>query len=231
MSVPPTDTQIRRLSRVCRERLGHPRQLSAPEGYPDSLALCVIDALHSTGVNHAAVRKVVTRYRTHRVAGGGNPETDGAVALLGTFHDLGSADAWAREIGNRDRVSGQPDAPSRAEAVEAAATALSDIEIYSAADLREVTTYPDLLPTVQAAWTGVIGQGSGVTWRHLLMLAGVPEVAADRTIVRFEAGALGLAPAAVAPDFAGEAITRVAADLAVAPAVLDQAAWRWQRSH
>jgi hypothetical protein len=230
MSVPPTDTQIRRLSRVCRERLGHPRQLSAPEGYPDGLALCVIDVLHSTGVNHAAVRKVVARYRAHRAAEGGNPETDGAVALLGTFHDLGSADAWAREIGNRDRLPGPADAPTRAETVEAAATALSDIEIYSAADLREVTTYPDLLPTVRAAWTGVAGQGSGVTWHHLLMLAGVPEVTPDRTIVRFVAGALGLAPATVDPEFAGEALNRAAADLAVTPTVLDHAAWRWQRS-
>jgi hypothetical protein len=216
---------------VCRDRLGNPRLLKAPEGYPDSLALCTIDSIQSTGETYASVRKVVARYRAHRTAQDGRPDTDGVVALLGTFHDVGSADMWARTIGNGNRTSSGPDAPLKAFAIEAAATALSDIEIYSAADLREVATYADFNPIVRSAWTGVVGQNSGVTWRHLLMLAGVPGVKPDRTIIRFVANALGLDLAEVPPDFAAEAVERTAAELAVSPTALDHAAWRWQRTH
>lgn len=226
----PTETQIRRLARVCRDRLGNPRLLSAPDGYPDSLALCIIDSIQSTGATYASVKKVLARYRAHRMAQGGDPETDGAVALLGTFHDLGSAELWARTIGTGNRTSTDPSAPLKAVAIESAATALSDIELYSAADLREVATYPELRVTVEAAWTGVVGQVSGVTWRHLLMLAGVPGVKPDRTVIRFVASALSLDPAAIALPFAAEAIERTAIDLSVSPTALDHAVWRWQRS-
>lgn len=227
----PTETQIRRLARVCRDRLGNPRLLRVPDGYPDSLALCTIDAIQSTGVTYANVKKVLSRYRAYRLEQGGNAETDGLVALLGTFHDLGSAESWARTIGTGDRASSEPDSPLKAVAIESAATALSDIEIYSAADLREVATYADLIPVVQAAWTGVVGQRSGVTWRYLLLLAGVPGVETDRVLIRFVASALSLEPAAVEPPFATESIERAAADLSISPTTLGHAAWRWQRAH
>ncbi len=226
----PTETQIRRLARVCRERLGQPRLLRAPEGYPDSLAMCAIDAVQSTGTPHASVKKVIARYRAYRLAQGGNPETDGVVALLGTFHDLGPADIWARTIGTGDRTSTEPGAPLKAAAIESAATSLSDIEIYSAADLREVATYPDMIPIVQTAWTGVVGQQSGVTWRHLLILTGVPGVKPDRMIIRFVASALGLKPADVDAAFAAEAIERAAGELGISSTTLDHAGWRWQRA-
>lgn len=90
--------------------------------------------------------------------------------------------------------------------------------------------YPELKATVRAAWTSVVGQGSGVTWRYLLMLAGVPGMKPDRMIIRFVASALSLDPVAIAPPFAAEAIERTAADLSVSPTTLDHAAWRWQRA-
>jgi hypothetical protein len=102
--------------------------------------------------------------------------------------------------------------------------------MYSTADLREVATYPDFLPAVEAAWTGVAGQRSGVTWRSLLTMAGVPGVKPDRTIIRFVAGTLSLDLSAVEPEFAVQAIERTADELGVSPTVLDHAAWRWQRS-
>jgi hypothetical protein len=230
VDVQPTEAQLRRLARVCRDRLGNPRLLKVPDGYPDSLALCTIDAIQSTGVTPASVQKVIARYRAHRIALGGNPETDGIVALLGSFHDIGTAELWARTVGNDNRVSSEPDAPLKAVVIESAATALSDIEIYSAADLREVATYAEFRPAVEAAWTGVAGQRSGVTWRSLLTLAGVPGVKPDRVIMRFVAGAVGLDAGVVEPDFAVEAIERTAADLGVPSTALDHAAWKWQRA-
>jgi hypothetical protein len=230
--VEPTDTQIRRLAHACRDRLGSPHRLPVPEGYPESLALCIIDAIQSAGPAGASAGKVVARYRRVRLAHGGDPETDGGVALLGTFHDAGSAEEWGRTIGTGDRTSGEPDAPRKAHAVEAAATTLTDLEIYSAADLREVTRLTDgFHDMVREAWAAVPGQRSGLTWRSLLTLAGVPGVKPDRIITRFVAGALGVDPSGLEPEHAASALDRAAGMLSVTPAALDHAAWRWQRAH
>jgi hypothetical protein len=227
--VQPTEAQIVRLRRICRERLGN-RTLQAPPAYLDSLALCVIDAVQSSGVGGATVGRVIERYRAHRLAQGGDPETDGAVALLGSFHDLRSSRTWAREIGTAERISSDPAAPLKAEVIEAAANALSDIELYSAADLREVVTYPDLIATVHAAWTTATADRAPATWRRLLTVAGVPGVRPDRHTVRFVAIALSVPPRSLTPEFAADAVERVAATLSAPPAALDQAMSRWQRA-
>lgn len=39
------------------------RGAEAPERYPDSLALCFVDSVQSTGVKYPSVEKVVARYR------------------------------------------------------------------------------------------------------------------------------------------------------------------------
>jgi hypothetical protein len=43
---------------------------------------------------------------------------------------------------------------------------------------------------LKQAWLAVPGQRSGISWRYLLMLAGIPEVKPDRMIRRFVADAL-----------------------------------------
>ena len=226
----PTETQIRRLARVCRDRLGPPNRWTAPEGYPAGLALCLIDAVQSPGVPPAVVRKVVARYRAYRRAEGADPDTDGAVALLGTFHDLGSPQRWETAIGAPGRVSSERSAPAKTEVIEAAAAALSDLEVYSAADLREIAGYADgFRSIVHGAWTALPGQATGVTWRRLLMLAGVDAVWPDRIGVHFVASALDLPPRDVTPEFAVAALTGAAGVLGVPPGALDRTAGQWRR--
>ena len=68
----PTSEQIRALATRCEQF----RDAKAPGGYPDSLALCIVDSVQSTGIRYGTTAKVVNRYRTYRTAQGGDPETD-----------------------------------------------------------------------------------------------------------------------------------------------------------
>jgi len=66
VSPPTTDEPVQRLAAHCRAVLGDLTLLPQPPGYPDSLALCVLDAIWSMGVRYTAVQHVIGRYRQHR---------------------------------------------------------------------------------------------------------------------------------------------------------------------
>ncbi|AMO59800.1 heme peroxidase superfamily protein [Mycolicibacterium phlei] len=58
-----------------------------PRGYPDSLALCLIDSIQSLRLRYEAGR-------------GGNADTDGLRQFLETFHEVGGVEGWctSREL-------------------------------------------------------------------------------------------------------------------------------------
>ncbi|ABK75172.1 heme peroxidase [Mycolicibacterium smegmatis] len=216
-----TETDAARLRAACERDLGDPARWFPPPGYPDSLALCIVDAIFSSGARHSMTEKVIGRYREHRRALGGDPDRDGAVELLGTFADVGGAQQWASQIGNRRPTSTAPDAPLRAAAVADAAEALVAMGISTADDLRSAAGAEQLEP-VRTAWCGVPGQRSGVTWSNLLKLAGLPASAAGRLVVGYVTRELGPA----SPERVGDLIREVA-DLAGWDAGrLDHAIWR-----
>ncbi|MET3808878.1 hypothetical protein ABIB25_005908 [Nakamurella sp. UYEF19] len=64
-----TPAQLEALTSRCTDKLGDhaAMQLPADYGYPDSLALCVIDAVQSTGIKYANVLKVTKNYRNYRL--------------------------------------------------------------------------------------------------------------------------------------------------------------------
>jgi hypothetical protein len=78
------------------------RGAEAPKGYPNSLALCIVDSVQSTGVTYTSVERVVARYRAYRWDRGGDPTTDGTVELLATFTETDGPDGWAKRIGTRN---------------------------------------------------------------------------------------------------------------------------------
>ena len=70
-------------------------------GYPDSLALCLIDSIQSLRLRYeAGVVPVLNRYRQHRRSKGGNADTDGLRQFLETFHEVGGVEGWctSREL-------------------------------------------------------------------------------------------------------------------------------------
>jgi hypothetical protein len=204
------------------------RGATAPSGYRDGLALCIIDSEQTTGDTHTRVESVIERNRAYRRAQNGNPNSDGVPELLATFEELGGPDGWAGQIGNRNRTSTR-NGVLKAEAIRDAAQTLAAEGIETAAILRDAAGDEDRLAQVGAAWRAVTGQISGITWHYVQMLAGIHGVKPDRMICRFVADSLGLPRKDVTTEFAGMIVTAAATEMGMSPTDLDHAIWQWQR--
>jgi hypothetical protein len=82
MAIMPSDEDVAKLAVQCEQLLGPADSWTPPEGYPDGLGLCIIDAVWSMGVRYGGVRRVVRRYRALRAEEGGEPDVDGAGDLI-----------------------------------------------------------------------------------------------------------------------------------------------------
>jgi hypothetical protein len=216
-----------RLAAFVEEVLGPPRTWPPlPPGYPDGLALAVIDAIWSVGVRYKAVENVVYRYRRSRREAGGDPNRDGVSELLQHYGKAGGPETFAERVNNRQRVSTHPGAVLKAEAVYQAALGLQAAGIETCEELRAAATGSDAA-RVKSLWLAVPGQGSAISWRYLLMLVGLPGVKPDRMIRRFVARALG--HSGVAPDTAVCLVEKAAELLDVSPTSLDHEIWRHER--
>jgi hypothetical protein len=177
------DPDVAKVVRACEERLNPSAEWKPFEGYPGSLALCVLDAIWSVSARYLITRGVIHRYRTQRRFQG-NPDEDGLPELLALYDSVGGVDAFIDTVGTRNRVSTQPGAVRKGEAVFRAATRLHDLGVDTAEQFRLADGTP-LGEQVRGAWCAVPGQGSGVSWRYLRMLAGLPDVKPDRMVIRF----------------------------------------------
>lgn len=214
------------LSASVLQELGPTEEWATPGGYPDSLALCVIDAIQSIGQRYGGVRHVVDRYREHRAAQGGDAETDGAVELATTFDDLGSVDCWAGTIGTHNRVYARADAPLKAAVIRDAADVLVQQEVLTTGDLLALSD--EHQESLKRAWLGLKSQRSGISWRYLLMLAGAEGVKPDRMITRFLARHV---PGAGQLDSNGavDLVSGLAHELGVSANTLDHRIWLYER--
>jgi hypothetical protein len=223
--MPHNAAQLRALVTACEQFRGS----EAPDGYPNSLALCVIDSIQSTGVKYPSVEMVVARYRAYRRDRRGDPNTDGIPELLATFTATGGTDGWASQIGNGHRTSTHAGAPLKAAAIRDVAEVLTAEGITTAAALRDAAGDEVRFTALRKAWCGVVGQRSGITWRYAGMLAGVPGVKPDRMICRFVADSLDLRRTSVGTEFAYGIVTAAAGELNMTATALDHAIWRFQR--
>ena len=99
-----TREELQRLIEACTRDLGPSDRWFVPDGYPNSLALCVIDAIFSINFTYQGVVNVLNRYRRLRAERGGDADQDSIEDLLRTFDGVG-ADGWADLIENRTRTS------------------------------------------------------------------------------------------------------------------------------
>ncbi len=153
----------------------HPVELETAGGtgddeYPNSLALCMIEAMYVSGARHLTVENIVERYRAFRAVQGASADGDGVPELLANIADVGGPYQWAAEIGNRRPTSTAKNAPLRAVALADIAQQFSALGIATAADLRAVAQDDELSAELQRVWCAIPGQRSGFTWRYLLML-------------------------------------------------------------
>ncbi|WKG06241.1 heme peroxidase [Mycolicibacterium sp. HK-90] len=217
-------SDVEKLHAACVRDLGDPRRWFSPGGYPDSLALCVIDSIYSTGARYATVEKIIGRYRDYRVAQGADAASDGAPELLRTITELGGPDAWASQIGNRRPTSTAANAPLKSVAVAQVAQALVAVGVCSAEDLRSAAQDDDRRAAARTAWCAAPGQKSGTTWDYVLKLAQIPGERAGRVVAAYVSREIG----PVSAEGAGEVLRGVAQSAGWNVLVLDHAIWRFE---
>ena len=222
----PGDPDLAQVVRACEELLNPPAEWKPFEGYPGSLALCVLDAIWSVSVRYPIVRGVIQRYRSQRRFRG-DPDQDGLPELLAFYDTIGGVDSFIDEVGTRNRVSTQPGAVYKGEAVFRAATELHNLGIDTTEQFR-LADGAQLGGEAKNAWCMIPGQGSGVSWRYLRMLTGLPDVKPDRMVIRFLATALSIEERSIAPDRAVALVQAAAKHFGVDQRALDHEIWEYQ---
>jgi hypothetical protein len=228
VAVQVTREEVHAVADRCVRLFGDGADWTVPVGYPDSLALCVIDSVQAAGVKYATVLSVVDRYRAYRARSGRNADKDGASSLLETFDELG-LEGWMDSIGTRNRTPPRPRAPFKAQAIRQLAGALVDGGIDTTAQLRKAAKRPELLAAVHDSWVRVVGQTPGVTWHYFLILANVPGIKPDALLSKYVAQSLGVPTQLVTRDTALDLLSGVARMLDVSTTLLDYQIWQWQR--
>lgn len=188
----------------------------------------MIDSIQSAGVTYSSVENVLARYREYRRKQGGDPNRDGVSELLATFDELNGPDGWARKIGNNNRTSTRGGV-LKSQAIRDAAEVFDTAGVSDTTGLRKAAEDEAQLEQVRKAWCAVKGQRSGITWRYMQMLAGIPGVKPDRMICRFVADSLEVPRRSVTPPFALEILTAAAKQMGMSPTDLDHAVWQFQR--
>lgn len=215
-----TQDEVHTLVKYCEDNLGDKTLWQTPEGYPDSLALCIIDSLYSTGSHYTSVVNVITKYKTTEGT------SHGAQDLLRSIEKAGGPRGWAENVvGNLKPAHTKAHAPLKAEIIERAAQLMVDLGIDTVEELRTVAEASPQENPVHTGWKKLPSQSSGVTYNYLLILAGMPSVKPDRMILRFLADALGK-DTDLSFNRAVELIRAAADELKVSARTLDHIVWR-----
>ncbi len=215
-----SQVEVDALVSYCRSNLGEKGLWITPEGYPNSLALCIIDSIYSTGSHYTSVVNVINRYRA------ADGQRDGAAALLESISAAGGPRAWAGTVAdNMKPAHTKPGAPLKAEVIERAAELMVEHGIDTVEDLVAVVKVSPRSNPIHDAWKKLPSQGSGVTYSYMLLLAGLPSVKPDRMVLRFLALALGT-HVTMTTDRAMDLVMAAADRLEVSPRTLDHVIWR-----
>lgn len=224
-----SEADVAALTAAARARLPLTPDL-VPDGY-GHLALCVIDAVFSIGVNYGQVIQVVQRYAEHAgitdLGTRGRPAADEHTVdrLLDQYRRHGWERLMTDVFRNRTWTSPAGARLRKAAAVEQFAQVLDRYDVRSVGD---VDTVP---PEVKAEIRQIPGQRSGLSYFYFLMLAGADDhVKADRHIIAFVTEAIGHRPT---QQQAADLVRRAARDLTddhpwITPMALDYAMWRYQ---
>ncbi|MHA7289577.1 hypothetical protein ACX80V_08025 [Arthrobacter sp. MDT3-24] len=213
------------LTDACRTTFGDETRWISADGYPNSLALCIIDSLFSTGSHYTSVINVVAEYCKYRRSQGGDPYTDGTQELLTTFDEVGDSAGWAKLVNNHKPAHTKPGALLKAEVIHRAAKTLKALDIMTLTDLRQRHAQDEDLTAVKKKWLKLPSQSSGVTFNYFLILAGFQSVKPDRMVIRFVEEHAGL-QGKLTPMQTAELIKQVARLYPTQPRRLDHIIWR-----
>lgn len=204
---------------------GDGKLATEPRGYPNSLALCLIDSVQSLRSGYVSVVvPVLARYCEYQLEHGGDADSDGLRQFLAALEEMGGVERWSATVGTRHKAPGT--SVLKGEAMLRAAEALVSINIDTTVDLRKATEDPAELAAVRRAWIGVHGLGKA-SWDYFLMLAGPDGSKADTLLIRYVTRALNL-PKPVEPSHAQSALRCAAHTLGVTQKRLDHAIWLFE---
>lgn len=221
------DVTVSDLTKTCRELFGDETQWIEPEGYRNSIALCIIDSIYSTGSHYTSVIKVIAKYCAYRRAHGGDPTTDTTDDLLRTFDELGGSAGWAQMVKNVKPAHTGTGALLKAEVVRQAAQMLTGLGNSTTEQLASTHTEQDAIESLKIAWQNLPSQSSGITFNYFLILAGYQSVKPDRMILKFLADHTDLEVTEMSKAKVTDLISRVANAYPTEPRKLDHVIWRF----
>jgi hypothetical protein len=214
-------------------------EMPARERRWSHLTLCVIDAVYSVGARYTSTSRTVWSYAEARnlphvlepaaaVAAGAFASSEEPITALRDHIDGVGADAFADQIGNRQRTSTRSGI-LKAQAVHAYVSTLAAHGITRLSDVPELVGTPQRLAPLEADLAVVPGHGSGIRVSYLWMLAGDDHhVKPDRMVLRWLHNALGRM---VTASEATGLLATAAVELGVTPWQFDHAIWNHQRRH
>lgn len=206
------------------------------EYYYQSLPLCVIDSVYSIGVRYKSVQNVISRYCSYY----GLPRIREDRRLIPSIEDQESISEFCEQVRvvgvetmadevfkNRQRTSPQSGI-LKADAAFQFAAALCEFGIEYLQDVPKAIGNDGLKRAIE----NIKGQGSGVSWKYFLMLAGSDDlIKPDRWVWRFVRSALNysvsdneLVPLA---QEAARKLNQMYPNLS--PRLLDHEIWKYQR--
>jgi hypothetical protein len=217
-AVPETQTLID----YCEKQLGDPILWRTPAGYPDSLAMCLIDALYSPGSHYKSVVGVMLRYRVRHPHGGEH----GAEDLLQSITEANGPRRWAETVvRNVDPAHTSSGVDLKSEIIQQGARLMIDLGLGTVDDLRRVVEDNPRDNPVRTGWLQLKSQSAEVTYDYLRMLAGMPSPTPDWMVLRFLAEPLGKDTGISLPA-AQDLLLRTATRLEIDPGCLHHIIWR-----
>ena len=194
--------------------LGAPATWGMPVEFPDSLALCALNAAYSLRAHSTSGANVIARYRAHRESA----DSDSGPDLIGAMDDAGGPEACARDVlRNNSKLPGTDQV--RTVGIHKALTRLSAVDVATTSQLRSSADDP----AVTRAWLSAPGLGK-LSLSYLLMNSGVENRTKPDVIVqRYLSGVLGVER--VETNRAEELLVAAAKELNVTPRRLDRAIW------
>lgn len=225
---PEFDAEVVRLTDICRALFGDESRWIEPDGYRDSLALCIIDSIFSTGSHYTSVINVVSKYCAYRRQQGADPYRDGPDELLETFSEVGGSREWAKTVvDNYKPAHTKPGAPLKAEVVYQTALALRSMQITTPQDVQKAFEEDKSLADLKKTWLKLPSQSSGITFDYFLILAGLQSVKPDRMVVKFVREHTGINSSDLDTVIVSDLIKRVAAAYPTQVRKLDHVIWRY----
>lgn len=232
--MPANHQEVNQLANYCKAKLdlGH-IELGAEYGY-DNLALCVIDAVYSIGVNYASTRNTVARFCAYLRANIGGfageipNDSEFSIGDLVALYKKHSLEFMATHVyQNLQRTSTRNGIP-KAEAVLRVAQVLQKYAVNQIADMEKAINNP----VFEDDFKKIPGQTSGVSLHYFYMLTGIEtEIKPDRMVIRFIESALGRAvKMEECHPLLVEVCRRLGSDFPdLNPRSLDHAIWQFQR--